>query len=485
MPTRRVRDPIHGFVEIRPDEGAVLDTIVMQRLRQVKQLALASLVYPGAVHTRFDHSLGVLHVADKMCNVLGVSEVHHRRIIRLAALLHDIGHGPFSHVSEHVLDMLASETQGQTTPTDKIHERITQELLRRHPALNVLSSTDRESIADLLHHGWECAIHKEILSGPLDADKQDYLLRDSYFCGVTYGSYDIQQLHETLLRHPSGANGNLAVEYDGLHVLEQFVLAKYYMTTQVYRHRVRIITDNMLVRALQLGVEQDNIAVLRALYVYQPANEAYINNFLAWDDVRLTAELLRPEYEVTLAGRLFRNLARRELLKEVFRIVISDLGVSDAIRMEWKTVYGRIRERVEREIAERLRQVLTTGDYDAELIDTCTVLYSSTIEAVRKLSRNNERSIPVVRRDGVAAVFEDESPLLAIPDRAEKDHAMLDLVEKKMSDIWIHCFAPVRYRDNLQKQRIMQAAGAVVREVMQAAIAEVTTPATITAGDEQ
>ena len=166
MPTRRVRDPIHGFVEIRPTEGAVLDTIVMQRLRQVKQLALASLVYPGAVHTRFDHSLGVLHVADKMCNVLGLNEEHHRSIIRLAALLHDIGHGPFSHVSEYVLDVLSPGASGKTTPTDKIHECITQELLRRHPALNVLSSTDRESVADLLHHGWERAIHKEILSGP-------------------------------------------------------------------------------------------------------------------------------------------------------------------------------------------------------------------------------------------------------------------------------------------------------------------------------
>ena len=148
-------------------------------------------------------------------------------------------------------------------------------------------------------------------------------------------------------------------------------------------------------------------------------------------------------------------------------------------------MYSRIRERVEHEVVERLKQVLAIADYDAELIDTCTVLHSSTIEAVRKLSRNNERSIPVVRRDGMAAAFEDESPLLAIPDRPTNDQAMLDLVEKKMSEIWIHCFAPVRYRDNLQKQRILQAAGTVVREVLQAAIAEATTPAATAIGEEQ
>ncbi len=122
---RNIRDPIHGFITVQGRELDVLDTPLFQRLRRIHQLAMARLVYPGALHTRFDHTLGVLHVAGRLCQQLNIDR-HHTNIIRLAALLHDIGHGPFSHVSESILTQISSDTLAEKAGKKvKIHELIT------------------------------------------------------------------------------------------------------------------------------------------------------------------------------------------------------------------------------------------------------------------------------------------------------------------------------------------------------------------------
>jgi len=257
--SRRIRDPIHNFVHLTDRECRIVDTPIFQRLRSIQQLAFASMVYPGAVHTRFDHTLGVSAVARKMCQVLKIDE-NFQPIIQFAALLHDLGHGPFSHVSETVLDLLSSPgLTNQAGQREKIHELITQQIIRTHPALNELSDRERDRIATLLKTGLGNPVNRQIVSGPIDADKQDYLLRDSYFCGVNYGVFDLHQLHESFIAKEEDDQVVLMVEENGLHALEQFVLAKYYLTTQVYRHRVRLITDAMLVRALEIGVRRDQL----------------------------------------------------------------------------------------------------------------------------------------------------------------------------------------------------------------------------------
>ncbi len=281
----------------------------LQRLRGVRQLAMAHLVYPGALHTRFDHTLDVLHVAGRLCEALDVED-EAAGTIRFAALLHDVGHGPFSHVSEQILDDLARLAASPiATRTDKIHEQITQRIILRHEALsNALSTRDRGDVARLLKSGLGCQLYRDIISGPLDADKQDYLLRDSYFCGVRYGVYDIDRLHNSLCRSSDGGDDFLAVESDGVHALEQFVLAKYYLTTQVYRHKVRLITDHMLIRAITVGVRDDKLDFLQGLFLYSEADD-YLENYLGWDDQRLTVRLLSPDCERTFAGQFFRRLA--------------------------------------------------------------------------------------------------------------------------------------------------------------------------------
>ncbi|WP_073167029.1 HD domain-containing protein [Desulfofundulus australicus] len=212
-----------------------------------------SLVYPGAVHTRFEHSLGVMHLAGEIAQRF-LSDQEEIRLVRLAGLLHDLGHGPFSHVSEDLLDKFCDREKIQVPEETQPHELVTWGIIMCNAELGKkLSDRDREAIISLLSGTRGDRLLKDIVSGPLDADKQDYLLRDSYYCGVRYGVYDLDRLLETLEVIDDGNERVLAISEDGVHALEQFVLAKYYMNTQVYRHRVRLITDAMLVRAIEPG----------------------------------------------------------------------------------------------------------------------------------------------------------------------------------------------------------------------------------------
>jgi HD superfamily phosphohydrolase len=169
---RSVRDPIHGFIKLTGEEADTVATPVFQRLRGIRQLAFANLVYPGALHTRFEHTLGVFHVTSLMAEVCGLS-AENARLVRLSALLHDIGHGPFSHVSEGALEVFADRTKlaGRLNPDkpEKIHELVTQDLLRSNRQLvEVLGKRTLKQIETLLAEGYDEPVLRSIVSGPLD-----------------------------------------------------------------------------------------------------------------------------------------------------------------------------------------------------------------------------------------------------------------------------------------------------------------------------
>jgi hypothetical protein len=282
----RVRDPVHNFVELRDKEVKVPSAPVVQRLRGIRQLALANLVYPGALHTRFDHSLGVCHVAGLMSEQIGLGD-DEIQFVRLAALLHDVGHGPFSHVSEIALERYANrKALPDHQKTHKIHEVITGHLIANdREIVRVLGQHICDEIVKLLAEGHGAPVRRSMISGPLDADKQDYLLRDSHFCGVPYGLFDIHQLHRSLVcGGPEDAQA-LMIAPDGIPAVEQYVLAKYYMTGNVYRHRVRLITDQMIARAVSLGIEVDGLADLCQLYEFDNTS-SFFERYASWDDAR-------------------------------------------------------------------------------------------------------------------------------------------------------------------------------------------------------
>jgi hypothetical protein len=186
---------------------------------------MANLVYPGALHTRFDHTLGVCHVAGLMAESLGLAE-EEVGIVRLAALLHDIGHGPFSHVSENALERYAERAKlGAEQKKEKIHELVTGWMIRNDPHIvRILGQDTCDIVAKLLNEGHGQRALKSIVSGPLDADKQDYLLRDSQFCGVPYGLFDIHQFHRSLTLVGEEDQKELMIDPDGVHAIEQYVL---------------------------------------------------------------------------------------------------------------------------------------------------------------------------------------------------------------------------------------------------------------------
>lgn len=247
----RIRDPIHGFIMFSNNERQIINSQAFQRLRNIKQLAMTYYVYPGAMHTRFEHSLGVMELASRIFdkiyrkNVKLIYENFHqinlttdqaRQILRLTALLHDIGHLPFSHGGEAIL------------PKGIKHEDVSIAIIKSLQAkLDKLYFDGITDIVSQILGGQvipQLNFLKDILSGSIDADRMDYLLRDSLHCGVSYGSFDYHRLIETLTVLPDGTGGlSLAVDHGGIHSIEALILARYYMFTQIYMHRTRRIYD--------------------------------------------------------------------------------------------------------------------------------------------------------------------------------------------------------------------------------------------------
>jgi len=236
--------------------------------------------------------------------------------------LHDIGHGPFSHVSELPLKKYSEKALSKDGNVEEIHEFITKNIIDKTEGLLPDNLIDRKSeIISILEGKFSWLPYYEIITGPFDADKQDYLLRDSHYCGVKYGIFDSDRLnHELVLE-----GENIMIKDEGVHVLEQFFLAKYYITNQVYKHRVRRITDNMLVRGIELGIEEDKIELLHDLYCFPEFNEKnaeeviskYLKNYLNWFDEALLYGVIH-NYPNTKSGNLFKLIFDRKLFKSVF-----------------------------------------------------------------------------------------------------------------------------------------------------------------------
>lgn len=172
-----IRDSIHGNLKLDDFEIKIIDTYPVQRLRRVKQLGFSYLVYPGANHSRFEHSIGTLYLASSLAESLNLSK-EEKEIVRIAALLHDIGHGPFSHVSENILGYS--------------HEDLTVKVIKKSVIADILREKFQvKEITDVIKGK---GILGQMLSSELDVDKMDYLLRDSYYTGVAYGIIDIERL---------------------------------------------------------------------------------------------------------------------------------------------------------------------------------------------------------------------------------------------------------------------------------------------------
>ncbi|UCF13058.1 MAG: HD domain-containing protein [Thermoplasmatales archaeon] len=249
-----VRDPIHGNIQVKDYFVDLLETPEIQRLYNIKQLGFAHLVFPGAHHTRLEHSLGTYKIASQISEILNIEDSE-RNILTCAALLHDIGHGPFSHTLESILmekfgvdhvDLTEKLVLGEY----EIFESDEKKFIKSQSVNQILNKNnmDKEGIVKIIRgKTYRKSYLSQILNSTIDADQLDYLIRDAYYTGVAYGMIDIERLLQTLIIH----EGNLTIKRKGVSVVENILMARDLMYSSVYFHKTVRIAELMLSKALE------------------------------------------------------------------------------------------------------------------------------------------------------------------------------------------------------------------------------------------
>lgn len=274
------RDPVHDYVHVRHQIILdLIDTKEFQRLRRIKQLGTSQYTFHGAEHSRFSHSLGVYELARKICdrflrNFPEEWDDSERLVTLCAALLHDIGHGPFSHTFEKMF-----QTDHEKFTTDIILDEKTEvnEVLRR------VSPDFPNEVASVITKEYPNPQVVQLISSQIDADRMDYLQRDAYFTGVTYGNFDLSRILRVIRPYKDG----IAFQYQGMHAVEDYIVRRYQMYMQVYFHPVsrgmEVTLDRMLTRAQDLFYEGKLAPVIPQLEPF--FKEDYtIHDYLKLDD---------------------------------------------------------------------------------------------------------------------------------------------------------------------------------------------------------
>ena len=302
-----INDPVYGFINI--DDPFIFEIMRhpwYQRLRRIHQMAFAQLVYPGAVHSRLHHSLGAYHL---MCNALHILKgkgveisKDEEQAAKLAILLHDIGHGPFSHALENELEHGTS------------HEEVTLLIMQKlNEAMNGVLSL----AIDIFTNQTSKKFLHQLVSSQLDVDRMDYLIRDSFFTGVSEGVIGYDRILNMLTVH----NGELMVEEKGIHSIEKFLVSRRFMYWQVYLHKTVLCAEKMLVkiigRAREMEIESPSPVLNEFLKSNQQAPfEERLNQFCLLDDhdvmYALKAWAHHPDKIIAM---LSRGLLNRNLLK--------------------------------------------------------------------------------------------------------------------------------------------------------------------------
>ncbi|MCE2452588.1 MAG: HD domain-containing protein [Nitrospinae bacterium] len=303
--TFEFRCPIYGFVTLSEWEREIISQPAFQRLRRIGQLAFTNYVYPGAMHTRFEHSLGVMHMATMLYDGIvarsrellesefGYNDTgfeRYRALARLVALLHDVGHSPFSHPGEEIFspkdDSVESERYAHEDYSTAIIRHHFKEVINNHPVNDNYRFTADE-VAALLEGSADtksALFWRDLVTSQMDADRMDYLLRDSHHAGVDYGRYDWRRLVQTVEAVPGvrGGSPTLGVSEGGLHAAEGLIIARYFMFTQVYFHKTRVAYDHHLKEALKEILPDGR---------FPPPTPDLLDEYLDWDDWRVLGAL--------------------------------------------------------------------------------------------------------------------------------------------------------------------------------------------------
>ena len=333
---KQIRDPLYGFIGISKKEEKIIQTTIFQRLRRIKQLSNTYLVYPAATNTRFEHSLGTLYLAGIVSDKLHLKK-EEKKHLRLAALLHDIGHGPFSHVFETPMKWINGEKH--------THEDTTIFLIKYDKELSKAIGKDKEIVLSIFED--KKSLFHRIISSVFDIDKMDYFRRDSYHAGVDYGIFDFNRIILSLCKISRFGEEYFGVEERGMRAVESFRLARFNLWDQVYEHHTRIVADNMLKRAIKYSLDEGVLNVDK-LKLDESNQENFCDYYSYLDDYSLQHEILEKSNGRAL--EIIKKIMNRKLLKRAYRIHIDRSGIRDPT-IRRKIIHMKIEE-TEKEIKD-------------------------------------------------------------------------------------------------------------------------------------
>ena len=317
--TKVLKDPVHSYIHIHYEViWNCLDSKEFQRLRRIRQLGGDFQVYPTAEHSRFSHSLGVYEIVRRMVTEvksLCVELTEYEKVcVMLAGLLHDVGHGPFSHAFENI--------------TNHSHEEYTAKIILGNTELNAIlravSEKLPQDIVSIIQHTHENDILNQIVSGQLDADRMDYLLRDSYFTATSYGQFDLERILRTMrVRKTNEGRKVIVVKYTGIHSVEDYIMARYQMYWQVYYHPVARSYEAVFIQLFNrlkdiFKVDKDYFEDMKVLIPFLEKSEVSVEEYFKLDENSLLyCCALIQDKEDKIAADLARRLQNRNLFEYV------------------------------------------------------------------------------------------------------------------------------------------------------------------------
>lgn len=405
-------DPVHGFISV--PRGIVLDLIKtpeVQRLRRIRQLGIGYLVFPGAEHSRFGHALGAMALMHDALSSLAEKGTdispEEQTAALVAALLHDVGHGPFSHTLEHELI------------NDFEHEHMSRLLIAR---LNERTGGAITLALRVFDNAYERPFFYQLISSQLDMDRLDYLRRDSYYTGVAEGRVGVDRIIKTLRVHPDdgSAEDEIVVEEKGLHAVENFLIARRLMYWQVYLHKTVLAGDHLLKSTIRRARTNFASHDLEAVDGTTPAFQFFLENnisssdldradvisqYCALDDSDIIYSLKRW---ASSRDRVLADLSRRILERDFFRVTFTQEPASIDEQ-------ARLREHTQ-------KYLLNSGISTVESVELDTEYYLAFDESGHEAYERAENSIGVVRRDGRVVELSEATQMSAVAGIASPEH---------------------------------------------------------------
>lgn len=385
-----LRDPVHGYIHI--EDKVIFDILQskeFQRMRRIKQLGPISYVFPGATHTRFEHNLGVYELIRRICNIFsknypsrepddGLWDDSNRLLVECAGLLHDIGHGPYSHTFEHLFGT-NHEKIGQQIITDP-HTEINQ-------ALRQVSPNFPELVASVIAKTYPNPQVVKMISSQADADRMDYLQRDAYFTGVNYGQFDLSRVLRVIRPYQDG----ICFTNNGMHAVEDYIVSRYQMYQQVYFHRVgrsmEVILHHLLQRA-KVVYKTGTLQVTPSLAKFLEGNWT-LDDYLKLDD-----GVMETNFSLWLnsSDPILADLASRYLFRKPLA----------SIRIDEDT----------KGLLPKLKDLIKQAGFDPTYYTDTNSAFDEPYDAYKPTGKNANSQIEIMQDDGSLIELSQLSPLV-------------------------------------------------------------------------